>query len=286
MVVVLPAIVEVPCTRATPDATSIPTVPSRNAPSSQPAAAIASVTTATRSGPAASITARTTAGCTCTPSAINSTVTRGSCSNASAGPGSRWCRGGIALNRWVPTVAPRSTARQTCSYFASVCPTATTTPASTKRRIAHSLPGRSGASVTIRIASPPAASTASISAGSGSRMSVRSCAPQRAGLSHGPSRCMPATTPRRVASASARTPARSSTGAAVTRLASVLVVPCRRWNSAAAPLPCASVYDAPPPPCTCMSTKPGTTTESGNSTVGGPGRPPGPAVSDLPTGHL
>ena len=90
------------------------------------------------------------------------------------------------------------------------------------------MPGRSGASVTIRIASPPAASTASISAGSGSRMSVWSCAPQRTGLSHGPSRWMPATMPRRVASASARTPAISSAGAVVTRLASVLVVPWLR----------------------------------------------------------
>ena len=43
-----------------------------------------------------------------------------------------------------------------------------------------------------------------------------------------PRRC-----PRRVASASARTPAISSAGAAVTRLASVVVVPWRRWNSAA-----------------------------------------------------
>ena len=60
------------------------------------------------------------------------------------------------------------------------------------------LPGRSGASVTIRIAPSPAASSASISAGVGSRSWVWSCAPQCAALSHGPSRWMPATMPSRV----------------------------------------------------------------------------------------
>ncbi|CFE50254.1 Uncharacterised protein [Mycobacterium tuberculosis] len=114
MVVVLPASVDAPATRATLDSTSIGIVPSRNAPSPHPAAAIASVTTATRSGPTASITACTTAGCTCTPSAMISTVTRGSHSNASTGPGARWSSGGIALNRWVPTVAPRSMACRVC----------------------------------------------------------------------------------------------------------------------------------------------------------------------------
>ena len=57
---------------------------------------------------------------------------------------------------------------------------------------------------------------------------LRSCAPQRAALSHGPSRWIPATVPARVDSASARTAVSRSAGGAVTRLANVVVVPCRR----------------------------------------------------------
>ncbi len=56
------------------------------------------------------------------------------------GPGSRVLIGRIALNRWVPTVAPASIAARVCSYDASVWPTAATTPASTIRSIAASAP--------------------------------------------------------------------------------------------------------------------------------------------------
>ena len=41
--------------------------------------------------------------------------------------------GRIALNKCVPTVAPAVIAARVCSYDASVCPTAATTPASTIR---------------------------------------------------------------------------------------------------------------------------------------------------------
>ena len=44
------------------------------------------------------------------------------------GPGSRVLIGRIALNRCVPTVAPASIAARVCSYVASVWPTAATTP--------------------------------------------------------------------------------------------------------------------------------------------------------------
>src|SRR5271166_5463548 len=98
--------VDVPRTRGTPATTSTSSPPSRNEPAAEPAAAIASVISATRSGPAASMTHRTSAGWRCTPSAMSSTVARGSSRSASAGPGSRWCIGGIPLNRWVPTRAP------------------------------------------------------------------------------------------------------------------------------------------------------------------------------------
>ena len=57
MVAVLPAIVDVPRTRATPSTTSTSIVPSRNSPSPSPAAAVASVTNATRSAPGRPIVA-------------------------------------------------------------------------------------------------------------------------------------------------------------------------------------------------------------------------------------
>ena len=61
-----------------------------------------------------------------------------------------------------------------------------------------------------------------------SRSCAGSCAPQYAALSQGPSRWTPATAPARVESASTRTAVSSSAGGAVTRLATLVVVPCPR----------------------------------------------------------
>ena len=65
----------------------------------------------------------------------------------------------------------------------------------------------------------------------------------------------------------------------------MVVLPFRRWNSAArlASSAVPSVNDVPPPPCTCMSTNPGST--HGAAQVGerearcGPGGSPGPTAS-------
>ena len=89
MVAVLPAMVSVPATLATPPTTSTANEPRWYEPSSIPAAAMASVISAMRSEPASRFTNRYSAGCRCTPSLISSTVTRGSSIRATTGPGSR-----------------------------------------------------------------------------------------------------------------------------------------------------------------------------------------------------
>ena len=101
----------------------------------------------------------------------------------------------IALNRWVPTVAPASSAARASSYVASVWPIAATTPAAVSRRIASSPPGSSGARVTIRRCPRGRSSSRVDVAGSGSVSSAGSCAPACAAASQGPSRWMPASTP-------------------------------------------------------------------------------------------
>ncbi len=65
---------------------------------------------ATRSAPASRKASCRIAGCRWVPSLISSTVIRSSSSRAAIGPGVRWPRPGIALKRWVATVAPASMA--------------------------------------------------------------------------------------------------------------------------------------------------------------------------------
>ena len=115
----------------------------------------------------------------------------------------RWWIGVIALKTWVPTSAPASSARATIASSAAVCPTATRTPAATKRRTASSPPGSSGARVTIRRAPRPASTSRSTVAGVGRAQQVGLVG---AGLLEaerkGPSRCTPARWPSSTRSAS------------------------------------------------------------------------------------
>ena len=174
---------------------------------------------------------RSRAGCRCTPSAMSSTST-GESSSAPTGPGSRWWSGRIALKRWVPRRAPASRAARAWSYVASVWPIAASTPASTSRRTASMPPGSSGARVTIRTAPSPAARSASTDAGSGVASEPGWWAPERCGLSHGPSRWMPASRPSCTSRASSRTASTIRSRVSVTRLAAIDVVPWARWVAA------------------------------------------------------
>ena len=226
---------------------------------------------------AAANTVRSTAGCRCTPSAISSTST-GESSSAPTGPGSRWWSGRIALKRCVPRRAPASRAARDSSYVASVWPIAATTPASASWRTASIPPGSSGARVTMRTAPSPAARRAWTEAGSGWVSEPGWWAPERCGLSQGPSRWMPASRPSCTSRASSRTASAIRWGVSVTRLAAIDVVPWARWVSAttAAASAVPRSNDAPPPPCTWRSTKPGTTVASPRSTSGARGGAPSP----------
>jgi hypothetical protein len=87
-VIVEPAIESPPVTLATPSATSTSRLPRRYRPSAAPAAAIASVTKATRPG-ASWQSIRITSDLTWTPSLITSSQLPGFSMNASTGPGAR-----------------------------------------------------------------------------------------------------------------------------------------------------------------------------------------------------
>ena len=267
--------------RATPPATVTRIEPSRYRPSGMPAAAMASLTRTSRPGPAARAARRIAMSCRCTPSAITSQVTSARSSRAPTAPGSRWCRGRMPLNRWVACVAPASMAARVTSAVASVCPTATVTPARLAASISRVAPGSSGARVMIRRWPRAAACRRSKAAISGAIMCRRSWAPRRAGERNGPSRCRPATTPASARSASRAARASSSASGAVTRLASTVVLPRAQWNAAAfrASSAVPSVNDAPPPPWTCRSTNPGRTHCPRRSTAGGSGASPGPTAS-------
>gem|GEM_PF-6911640 len=192
----------------------------------------------------------------------------------------------MALNRWVACVAPASMAAAVTSAVASVCPTATVTPARAAAVITPVAPGSSGASVSTRRCPRAAARSRSKTATSGASMDAGSWAPRLAADRNGPSRWTPAMMPASARSASRAARASSSASGAVTRLATIVVLPCPRWNSAAlrawSPVP--SVKEAPPPPCTCMSTKPGSSQWPRRSATRTPGarrsRPsPGPTAS-------
>ena len=194
-----------------------------------PAQGAASVTMAIRPGAAANASAQAPA-TTCRKSAIRPLVSRGSASAWPTTPGSRWCSGRCALNRWVTIRAPALAAAATCRAVASLCPTLTSTPASVSRSTAARPPARSGASVTSLTSPEPAASSSSMAAGDGGMIQDRLCAPARPGEMNGPSRCTPSTrAPARgsaaVIAAAARSDAVSSSSGAVMKVGRNAVVP-------------------------------------------------------------
>ena len=145
-----------------------------------------------------------------------------------------------------------------------MCPTAATAPASTIRRIACQAAGPFGGQGDHPDRAAPAARTRSSSAGSGSRSADSSWAPQRSAASQGPSRWIPATSP----VAPAR-PARAP-GQQLGRVRGDQrgdhrrgAVPAVQLDGrrGAPPISAGSVAGnaPPPPPCTWMSTNPGTT---------------------------
>ena len=200
----------------------------------------------------------------------------------------------MPLNRCVAWLAPASTAAEVTSAVASVWPTAAMTPASTAALIRAVAPGSSGARVMTRSCPAAAACRRSKAATSGAVIYRGSWAPHLAAARNGPSRWRPASTPSRASPASIAARASRSARGAVTRLATIVVLPCRRWNSAArlASPAVPSVNDVPPPPCTCMSTKPGSTHRPCRSVAGspdgsGPAGPPGPIASiTLPASRI
>ena len=179
-------------------------------------------------------------------------------------PGSRWCMPVIALNRWVK---PRGAALQRLRRRPRSCPACGRSgPGSRRRRSARSArgcPAAPGASVISRIGA--SACSARISSSEAAR-AKSGCAPSLPGLMYGPSRCTPSTRARRSARARGRrapalaTPLRSSASGAVIVVASSEVVPwraCSRAMRSIASPP--SMCRCPPPPCTCRSMKPGST---------------------------
>jgi hypothetical protein len=136
-------------------------------------------------------------------------------------------------------------------------------------------PVSSGASVTTRTGA------SAFSAESSSAVPVRAalgCAPSLPSLMKGPSRCTPSTRappsarPRIRRPTSARTLSSSARGAVMV-VARRLVVPCRACSRAiVSTAPSPAMRSAPPPPWTCRSTKPGSTsgTPSPGAGVGSP----------------
>ena len=121
---------------------------------------------------------------------MSPTCSRSSLSATPASPGSRWCSGAMALNRWVTHRAPASTAAVACSAVAGVCPSDTITPRSTSAAITSSAPGRSGAMVTSATPAsrgPPLDGVERRLAAAAPRGGRRASARDR----NGPSRCSP-----------------------------------------------------------------------------------------------
>ena len=117
------------------------------------------------------------------------------------------------------------------------------------------------------------ARTASTSDGSTSVSAAGSCAPRRSWERNGPSRWMPARSPRATSAAQVRTPATISSAVAETRLPSRVVVPCTWWWRTAVAAESAAAPNSPPaPPWQWTSTSPGSKVCR-----------PGPAVGD---GHV
>ena len=164
-----------------------------------------------------------------------------------------------------------------------MCPIAATTPRRTSSSIASRAPGRSGAMVTTRIAPSAESSNCSSSTVDGSRRNAGFWAPQRSCDRYGPSKWMPASTPSATSGANALVADSISSNGELTRLASIVVVPRERWNPAAFLASSASpvVKVCPPPPCTWMSTKPGSSQcrSPVSSSRGGPSDGPGEGMT-------
>src|SRR5262249_53736125 len=107
---------------------------------------------------------------------------------------------------------------------------------------------------------PPASITDSSSDTDGARRYAGFCAPHSAADRYGPSKWIPAIVWSSTSGAYAVVTASITSYGLLTRLASIVVVPCDRWNAAAPRADATSpvVNVCPPPPWTCVSTNPGT----------------------------
>lgn len=140
--------------------------PSSYSPSSIPVARIASLIKIMRSLPNMRKALRMTDGWMWMPSQMISAIACGQSAAAPIMPGSRWCSGGMALNRWVTWLAPAAKAFSAISYDAVECPSEIAT-VSLNSRINASEPGSSGAIVMMRILFPLAAESRRNMAASG-----------------------------------------------------------------------------------------------------------------------
>src|SRR5579859_1334376 len=253
-----------------------------------PAHAAASVTRQIRPGAAACAIAQTWPATWCR-SAMRPLVSLVSVSAWPGTPGSRWCSGRWALNRWVTIRAPAPAAAATWAAVASLWPTLTTMPARASWLIAARPPSRSGARVTSLSRPEPAAISSSSTAGDGSVIHSGLCAPRRTGAMNGPSMCTPSTrapSGRPGCSAAAlRSEAASRSTGAVMIVGRNAVVPVsgRRRTTVAKPAAPAVPNSAPKYPLTCRSTKPGSSRPPGSSTSGGRGGGPDPAPATRPS---
>ena len=135
-------------------------------PSGIPVALMLSLIRIIRSAPIIWKVARTEDGWIWMPSQMISAIACGQSAAAPIMPGSRWCSGGMALNRWVTWLAPAAKAFSAISYDAVECPSEIAT-VSLNSRINASEPGSSGAIVMMRILFPLAAESRRNMAASG-----------------------------------------------------------------------------------------------------------------------
>jgi hypothetical protein len=107
-------------------------------------------------------------------------------------------------------------------------------PRSASSAMLSSAPGSSGAIVTIRTAPAPSRISSVSSSGGGlaEELGILGAAADRGQVR--PSKCTPAITPSATSGAYASVALRISSYGELTRLASIVVVPCARWNAARA----------------------------------------------------
>ena len=199
--------------------------------------------------------------CRCTPSATSSQTTAG---GVQQGDDRARARGGASgaspLQTWVPTVAPavdrgagllvRGVGVADRGDHAAVDAAARSRPA---RRAA---PGRC---VTMRTRRRQVEQRGQLVEGRGRAGGPGSARRTAPATGTAPRSARRPARPRRPAARTPRSRPASGRDGAVTRLASMVVVPWPRWNAAAARASSGSpvVKVCPPPPWTCMSTKPG-----------------------------